>query len=231
MKLLSLWAEATVKPSFVLLALILMVWASDVLAYENYSGGSGKGNCFSCHGDFTADSYNPPFGRPTWGTGNSLHSVHQSMVSDDCDTCHTGVTGEEAPPVFLDSSNGGDGLELISCVGCHGRDQDRGNDGTRSPGRGAGLRQHHIEAGETVCGTCHSDAAGYTPVGENISPNYYANPTTHTAIPLNPCIASGAGGEDVAGSPEGLDNDGNGTYDTADPNCPVPVELMIFEIE
>ncbi len=123
MKILTLWAEATVKPLAVLLALIaiLMIGTSDVLAYDDYAGG-----CDNCHGSFLADPYNPPFGRPTWGTGNSLHSVHQSMVSFDCDVCHTGNPGDNN--VFLESSTGGTGgMARFGCVGCHGRDADDGN--------------------------------------------------------------------------------------------------------
>ena len=93
---------------------------------------------------------------------------------------------------------------------------------------GAGLRQHH----ETFarCTGCHKDQTGYTPVGENTLPNYYANPGTgHTNMPTNPCNPSG--GENFSGTSTGLDNDGDGVYDTADTNCLVPVELMIFEIE
>lgn len=223
MKLPSLWAEATVKPSFVLLALIaiLMIWASDVLAWEEFADG-----CDNCHGSFTANPYDPPSGGANWS--NSLHNIHQGMVSNDCNTCHTdtGNPGDPQPPVFTESSTGGAGLATISCVGCHGRDQDMGQ--TTASGiaqRGAGLRQLH--EGIRNCGGCHDDQTGYTPVGENILPNYYANPGTgHPNIPSSSC-----NGENFAGSATGLDNDGNGLYDVADPNCPVPVELMIFEIE
>ena len=221
MKLPSLWTEATVKPSFVLLALIAisMIWASDVLAYEEYADG-----CDGCHGSFTENPYDPPSGGANWS--NSLHNIHQEMVNDDCNTCHTGDPDDPKPPVFTESSTGGAGLAAISCVGCHGRDQDMGQTTTTGTAqRGAGLRQHH----ETFarCTGCHKDQTGYTPVGENILPNYYASPGTgHPNIPSSSC-----NGENFAGTATGLDNDGNGLYDVADPTCPVPVELMIFEIE
>ena len=226
MKILTLWAEATVKPSFVLLALItiLMIWASDVLAYQAYAGNGN--DCEGCHGGFTENPYSPPSGGTDWA--GSLHSVHQSMVSFDCDTCHTGVTGQEAPPVFLESSNGGAGLATIGCVGCHGRDEDI----TGSSQRGAGLRQHHD--GFASCGGCHSDQTGYTPVDEGVPPNYYVSPGTgHPNIPSNPCNpADAAFEENFAGTTLGLDNDGDGIYDMADVDCDgLPVELMIFEIE
>ena len=137
MKLPSLWAEATVKTPFVLLVMIAtsMIWASDVLAYEDYAGG-----CDNCHGDFTDDPYSPPSGGTNWP--DSLHNIHQDMVSNECNTCHT--TGGRKP-VLLESSNGGNGLAPISCVGCHGRDADDGNaTATGTSQRGAGLRQHHV---------------------------------------------------------------------------------------
>ena len=59
------------------------------------------------------------------------------------------------------------------------------------------------------------------PVGENVLPPYYANPgISHPAIPTDPCNPNGS--EDFRGSPEGLDNDGDGVYDVADPDCGQP---------
>jgi len=223
MKLLSLWVEVTVKSPLILLAAItvLMVGASDVLAYGDYAGG-----CDNCHGEFDASPYTSLSDGSSWTDG--LHLVHRNdMLGGDCNTCHT--TGGRKP-VVLDSSNGGDGLSAISCVGCHGRDQDGGNDSV-SGGLGAGLRQHHTTAGVTTCTGCHSDAvlANYTPVGEDVLPNYYASPGTGHTIPSSSCNPSGE--EDFAGTALGLDNDGDGTYDTSDANCVIPVELMKFEIE
>ena len=97
---------------------ILMIGASDALAYEDYSSG-----CQNCHGDFTADPYISLSDGANWG--DSLHNVHRiGMLGGDCNTCHS--SGARVP-VFLDSSIGGSGLEPISCVGCHGRDEDNGN--------------------------------------------------------------------------------------------------------
>ena len=236
MKLPSLWAEATVKPSFVLLALItiLMIWASDVLAYEDYAGDAG--GCDGCHGDFDASPYTSLSDGSSWADG--LHDVHRyDMLGGDCNTCHS--TGGRN--VTLNISSGGTELAPISCVGCHGRDEDNGNaTSTGTSQRGAGLRQHHVGSATCSGSGCHADQTGYTPVGENVLPNYYANPGTgHPAIPSEPCNPSTAFVENFAGTTLGLDNDGDSpasvgssNYDMADSDCAgVPVELMSFEIE
>ena len=71
--------------------------------------------------------------------GDDLHVVHRRvMLTSDCSTCH----GSSRFPVSLDSFNAGTGLAPINCVGCHGREEDIGND-SESTGRGAGFRQHH----------------------------------------------------------------------------------------
>jgi len=190
---------------------ILMIGVSEARAYDKYS------DCDDCHGDFRDSPYVSPADGSNWG--DSLHDVHRDeMLNSDCNTCH--ISGD-FDSVSIDSSTGGNGLAPISCVGCHGRDEDAGNDGI-SGGRGAGLRQHHYTAGIEGCANCHSDAnpASYTPVGEDVLPNYYANPgNNHPQIPKNPCNADGD--ENFAGTPLGLDNDGDGSYDTADSDCSV----------
>jgi len=199
---------------FCFIALVaLAAWAPKAGAFSQYSTDGSTGNCASCHGDFRAANYVGLTDGQSWG---NLHDLHQTMLSGDCDTCHS--SGPRFP-VILDDSAGGTGLQSISCVGCHGRSQDAGNDSI-SGGLGAGLRQHHWNTGTTSCVNCHTDAnpANYTPVGENVLPNYYASPGTgHTNMPTDPCNPSGS--EDFAGSTEGLDNDGDNIYDGADPDC------------
>jgi hypothetical protein len=149
-----------------------------------------------------------------------LHDIHRHIMLDKlsrsrCDTCH----GEERYPVFLDESSS-TFLEPISCVGCHGRSEDAGNDSKFFGGLGAGLRQHHTNAGVTECKTCHSDAdpANYTPVGENVSPPYYFTPDPEFPNkPTDPCNRFRV--EDYAGRGQGLDNDGDGRYDRRDRDC------------
>jgi hypothetical protein len=158
-----------------------------------------------------------------WG---NLHNLHRStMLSGDCNACH--LSGGRFP-VILNSSVGGTGLDPIACMGCHGRQEDdtpTNPDWGSKSGLGAGLRQHHHNAGETLCAGCHQDAdpANYTPVGENVLPPYYANPgTNHPNMPTDPCISSG--NEDFAGVVQGLDNDGDGIYEGGEQDCGVPVE-------
>ncbi|MDX2427904.1 MAG: cytochrome c3 family protein, partial [Xanthomonadales bacterium] len=162
MKRLSFWTAENLKPLFVLLVTIsiLMIGASEALAYEDYS------DCQGCHGGFRSSPYISLSDGVSWG--DDLHDVHRrTMLNSDCDVCHN----NDFSPVFMDSSNGGDGLRPISCAGCHGRQEDIGN----NSGSGAGLRQHHTNAGELDCMDCHDDADPdlYTPVGEDVLPEYY----------------------------------------------------------
>jgi hypothetical protein len=200
---------------FAVLIVVFGFQARSAEAWSTYSTNGSTGNCAACHGDFTSSPYTSPGGGPSWG--DSLHNVHRNtMLSGDCNTCH-GSGGRS--PVVLDSSVGGSGLSPISCVGCHGRTQDGGND-SASGGLGAGLRQHHTNAGINTCAGCHTDAnpANYTPVGENVLPPYYGNSlVAHPNMPTNPCNLDG--NENFAGGSEGLDNDGDGVYDGADSDC------------
>jgi hypothetical protein len=151
-----------------------------------------------------------------------LHDIHRHIMLDKlsgsrCDTCH-GEGSTRFYPVFLNQSVS-TFLEPISCMGCHGRWDDAGNDNDFE-GLGAGLRQHHTNAGVTECKTCHADAdpVNYTPVGENVLPPYYFAPDPEFPNkPTDPCNKHGE--EDYAGIRKGLDNDGDGRYDESDPDC------------
>jgi len=201
------------------------------------------GNCKTCHGNFLAtnsdnsrvirqDEYFSPTDGKAWSEiyqeveneepeeEVGLHDIHRHVIVDKigrsrCSVCHT-----RPPfyPVYLQSSTPSD-LGEISCVGCHGRQEDAGNDDA-SAGLGAGLRQHHTNAGVAECKTCHADAdpANYTPVGENVLPPYYSAPNdVFVNKPTDPC--SQKRDEDYAGGPKGLDNDGDGSYDMGDADC------------
>jgi hypothetical protein len=146
-----------------------------------------------------------------------LHDIHRHIMVDKlsssrCNVCHI-QSGRY--PVFM-SFSATDELEPISCMGCHGRYEDQGV----NSGLGAGLRQHHTNAGVTECKTCHADAdpANYTPVGEDVlPPNYFTPDAEFPNKPTDPCNAHGE--EDYAGRSRGLDNDGDGRYDEGDRDC------------
>jgi hypothetical protein len=205
------------------------------------------GNCKTCHGDFRAtdadnsrpylrDEYISPTDGKRWreiftsaDPGSEpedeigLHDIHRHIMLDEddgdvsgCDVCHTRPPGFY--PVYLNSSSS-TFLEPIGCMGCHGRKEDAGNDSI-SAGFGAGLRQHHTNAGVTDCKTCHADAdpANYTPVGENVLPPFYFSPDPEFPNkPTDPCNQHRE--EDYAGRRQGLDNDGDGRYDKRDRDC------------
>lgn len=205
---------------FVGLAVFAVVFPA--ITYDKYADDAAPNplttNCAGCHGDFNSGVYTEMApGGQSWG--DTLMNVHENtMLPSDCDTCHS--TGGRSP-VLLNSSRGGDGLMAISCVGCHGRLQDAPAGGT--DGAGAGLRRHHINTGASDCWEpCHNhpDADPNAPppvlVGENVLPEYYANPGNGHNIPTSACDAS----EDIAGTPDGQDNDGDLLYEGADPDCP-----------
>lgn len=193
---------------------------SGTVYFDDLSVSSGTySTCRTCHGEFR-DPYVALTDGETWLP--DLHDQHRYVMlgadvamTDECKTCHT---SPDRFPVFLDSSDGGTGLPAISCMGCHGRDEDMGHDGTVSPGRGAGLRQHHTNAGVTACAKCHPDADpnNYKPVGENVAPPYYFVPdAVHPDKPVDACSVS----ELVVSLANGLDNDGDLLYELADPDC------------
>ncbi|MDH3217188.1 MAG: hypothetical protein OEN01_13040 [Candidatus Krumholzibacteria bacterium] len=198
-------------------AALLGAGTSQVMAYSEYAQG-----CQNCHGDFRAANYVSIADGQAWGT--SLHNGHRSdMLNGDCAACHT-TPGFS--PVFLKSSDGGDGLAPLGCLGCHGRDESSGV-------TGAGLRQHHWNNGVTGCGGCHpgdSNPAVFTPASEVVLPPYYLNPgANHPNMPTHPCNLESLGyPEDVlsAAGTGGLDNNGDNLYDTTDVDCAplVPVE-------
>lgn len=185
-------------------------WAPGVSAFERWSEDRVSGNCANCHGGFRDSGYVSFTDGTPWGT--SLHDGHrQVMLNFDCDTCHMSGTRF---PVFLNSSAGGTGFSPIGCVGCHGRQGDE-NAGQL----GAGLRQHHTNAGAAFCGGCHgdNDPSTFTTVAESEPPPYYFTPDpAHPAKPTDPCNANGS--ESVFGA-TGLDNDGDLAYDAADSDC------------
>ena len=159
---------------------LVVILATDLIAYPTYQNlQAGLPGCVLCH--------------PEFQDGGSLHEQHLSLIVS-CFRCHE---PHSFPPAVVSLSSDG----IKGCVGCHGRNEDAGNDGPYD-GLGAGLRQHHWISGETSCTGCHSDAnpSDYTPVGENASPPFY------TTEGLDPCT-------------DLLDNDGDLLADEVDPDC------------
>ena len=198
---------------FCALATLLPVTA---FAYNQYSQNGDNTYCAACHGDFRSNTYISPVDGQLWG---NIHNLHRStMLGGDCDACHL---SSGRFPVRLDESAGGDGLVAIGCVGCHGRAEDNVAGNPSLPnGFGAGLRQHHTNAGVSDCTNCHDDAdpANYTPVGEQVLPPYYADPgINHPDMPTESCNSDGS--EHFAGATIGLDNNGDLFYDGNSPSC------------
>jgi len=184
------------------------------------------GRCSNCHGDFNADAYISRTDGKNWG---NLHNLHRLVMLEEddpninrCRTCH--MPGPPGPPVFTFQSGGNGVLDPISCVGCHGRYEDATDE---TEGMGAGLRQHHWNAGITFCGRCHEDADpdDFAPAGEQTLPPYYFPDGIFVNKPTDPCNV--IGGEDYAGLLWGLDNDGDGKYDIQDSDCTPPETLAI----
>jgi hypothetical protein len=196
---------------------LLFLMANNVQAYPQYSENRDLTNCRACHDNFRTSPYISLHDGVNWGDDN--HDVHRmQMLNNDCNTCH----GSPFFPVLLGESEGGAGLPPISCMGCHGRTEDDSvaNGGACTLGidcsPGAGLQQHHFNAGVTICLDCHAAAnpADYRPVGEDVPPPYYFTPDAeHPDKPADPCD------DNFIGGPTGLDNDGDGDYDGNDSDC------------
>jgi len=189
----------------------LAIGAPDATAFPTYSGWS-RGQCLDCHGDFRASTYQPPSRDREWtdqfGAG-ALHGTHWDMVGFDCSACHR---GRDRSVVRMSAS--GSAAFPMSCIGCHGRaEHDAGGLVT-----GAGLRRRHWNGG-VPCTPCHQDsdpAAGFRPVGEHLLPPNY------DSLGIDPCNFAPQLSENFAGSPLGLDNDGDGFYDEDDLDCVEP---------
>jgi hypothetical protein len=193
-------------------------------AYATWSDGCANA---LCHGDFNSGTYASKHDGTSWGT--DLMSGHIGfMGSSACNICHQPPLGTPRTPVYIGLSAGITNYPPIACLGCHGRAQDaqgssacvEGDTTTIDPGNcgmGAGLRAHHAQAGIADCGDCHvSDG---TPVGENVQPPYYFADVNRPNKPIDACNAAPTPGNENKFGTTGLDNDGDGLYDGADPDC------------
>jgi hypothetical protein len=203
------------------IALIFAVIVPQAEAYQFYSVDTNDvGGCGQCHGIFRSGTYTSQAEGVSWGT--HLHNVHlnNTAVGGNCGNCHFGA-GTAGRTVNLSSSEAAaDGVNAISCSGCHGRAEDTvGNPNANGAGWGAGLRQHHVNAGAPpdsngqICTDCHADAdtANFTVAGEDVMPPWFGT------FGLAPCD------DNLVGLAIGLDNDGDQLYDSADPDCQAPV--------
>ncbi|MEJ2581381.1 MAG: hypothetical protein P8127_07065 [Acidobacteriota bacterium] len=195
----------------------LIVGGPSTEGYEKYSNNDDATNCRACHGDFRSSNYISPVDGQNWG---NLHNIHRStMLGGDCDVCHI---GDDRLPVYLNSSDGGDGFEPVGCMGCHGVDPAPGE--PNNAWWGAGLRLHHANANVGpdsngfTCMTCHTDDP--PPPPESAMPSYYFTPdSNHSSKPTDPCNLPPGFSETFAGAVMGLDNDGDLAYDDADLDC------------
>jgi hypothetical protein len=191
---------------------------------------SDQGNCANCHGEFRSGDYFSNGEDLDWG--DTLHNIHLDntdieLDADDkqqCDHCHGG-SGTSGREVNLQSSaEAKDGVNALSCMGCHGRLEDG------AANIGAGLRKHHMDSanytgwpggipGSLNCATCHGGDPA-TPVGEHTAPPWYAS-VTNTSIMkvMNACSIDGE--EDFSSNGTGTDNDGDGVYDMLDSDCAI----------
>jgi hypothetical protein len=206
--------------SFSVALVFLFSTAGGSHAYDRYNEG-----CQLCHGAFT-DGTSP---EGTLFPSDNKHTMHRSSQSmnTECNLCHS--SGDANDP-FIGSSDGTVDNPGLGCMGCHGRNEDAGHDSI-SDGLGAGLRQHHDNAGVPSCLLCHSDSspANYTPVGEDVFPAYYGTVDTNVDEPCNELQMADMN-ENWSDDLDfvGLDNDGNLDYDATDAVCvPESPQLLL----
>lgn len=178
--------------------------ASAWARWRNNELGAG---CNDCHGHWFDAPYITPKGG-TWPA--TLHGVHADFghMATECNVCHR---TDDAWNPFLNSSTGTSTAPAWGCGGCHGEDH-----GFAWP-VSYGLTQHHISfAVGSNCDSCHHHQNLPTPLPESTMPVYYGLPDTNVTCPCNDDTDTS---EDWNGDGEGLDNDGDGLYDAADPDC------------
>ena len=214
------------------LAVALLTVSSPAFAWKYYSADFDTGNCANCHGAFRSGTYESDAEGISWG--DHLHNVHLNETDVDgspngtCDSCHGGADTVQRQVNLASSGVAKDGVNAISCMGCHGRFEDENSLGFFGNGWGAGLRQHHFTSSDpgaaNACGACHADSnpANFTTAGEDVLPPWYASVThTDTGLAMDSCNASA--NEDFSGDGTGLDNDGDQDYDLSDADCAAPV--------
>jgi predicted CXXCH cytochrome family protein len=172
----------------------------------------------TCHGDF----------RGTGGNGINEHSFHVSAATGTCGTCHWAPDSRNSP--YLYKATSGTTTDSEGCVGCHGTDYGDSRADQPNWMRSPGLRDQHEARNPGLCrnGACHASNEP-TPNPESTVPPYYLRADVNVKDPCNGDVVAN-GGEDLGlGGAGGLDNDGDGTRDAADPDCsggnPTPGEV------
>jgi hypothetical protein len=219
-------AYGTICAVAVAAALVLMT-SGPASAYPRWGDEMEANTCSqsTCHGDF----------RGTGGNGVNEHSFHVNEATGSCELCHWAPDSRNSPYTYKATT--GTTAEFPGCVGCHGTDY--GNSLPDQPNlmQAPGLRIKHEEmhgAGTCITTGCHDTNEPSPPNPENTVPPYYLRGDVG---PSDPCDGGSysTGGEDLGlGSSGGLDNDGDGTYDAADPDCQVssdtPGEAVSLEL-
>ncbi len=185
---------------FVLAA--LLVWGTgEARAWERWDEGCNQA---SCHGDYY---WTNPYLSTKGGTWpDSLHEVHadSKYMNIACDVCHVDGTWL----CTLDSSKGTANSPPYGCNGCHGRLYNN------QPLSFSQVILHENAGVNCVTSKCHANLG--SPYPETSTPPYYGNPDSNVDFPCNNDAQTS---EDWSGDGQGLDNDGDGLYDSADPDC------------
>ncbi len=182
--------------TLLLVAAVIALAANSSQAWELYNQG-----CNHCHGGFFS-------GSSPKGTVFPSDNKHEMHISEDymdsaCNLCHGGQG-----VMYLASSGGTSSNPGVGCVGCHGREYPTGH-------RGLGLQKLHVTSGVTSCNDCH--LTDMQPKPEGVLPIYYGTPDTNVDDPCNSApdfLENWSIGDTV-----GLDNDGDGTFDSDDGDC------------
>jgi hypothetical protein len=202
--------------AFAALILLVFVPSDSSWAYPRWGDDTDGTGCnkasaggFTCHGDFRgADPVNE-------------HAAHVNDATGTCDLCHWSPDGTNSPYLYkADSDSTTDPPEFPGCMGCHGTDYGNSLPDQPQLRQAPGLRVQHEARVPGMCvnAACHtSDPSPSNP--ESTPPDY------HSRVDVNvksPCDGSpvASGGEDLGLGPAGgLDNDGDGLRDAADPDC------------
>jgi hypothetical protein len=183
------------------LVLAFVIWVPDAEGFDRWQDGC---NDAACHGHFNDDTTTKGSIFPAGDSGGK-HFMHRESddMGTDCAMCHS--NGDQKNPYIGASSKDGNGLDDgPGCTGCH---------------NGTGLRLHHEVNGQDFCFECHSR----TPPApnENVNPVYYGTPGTNADDSCNATASARTGENWTLNDFEGLDNDGDNFYDTADSDCSV----------